>query len=219
MKTKRNCFKTGLLIALILALNPILKAVGETPQAPDVLAGVVGQTNALIPWDQIGAKAGADYHGDGLAVTPATYGARLHCVFQRLDGEATGEGLWLVSTVTNTVPDRFQVKAAAIGRTEEKAAADLSAAGNVVVDGQNLKYVRPGLTEEYSVSMDGVQQDFEVTEKPAGAGELRVRLDVIGAKVSQTAYGAQLILNQSGRKIAYSRLRVTDATGKDVNGG
>ena len=43
-------------------------------------------------------------------------GARLHCVFQRLDGEATGEGLWLVSTVTNHPGDRFRVKAVEVGR-------------------------------------------------------------------------------------------------------
>src|ERR1041384_2452407 len=56
------------------------------------------QTNASIPWSEIGAKAGADYKGDGLSVTPTDSGAQLHCVFQRLEGEATSEGLWLTST-------------------------------------------------------------------------------------------------------------------------
>ena len=217
MKTNRNCFQTGLLMALTLALNPIARAAGETAHAPGGPAKPVGQTNAPIPWDQVGAKAGADYRGDGLAVTPASDSARLHCVFQRLDGEATREGLWLVSTVTNTLPDRFQVKAVAIGRTEVRVASDLPIAGEVAVDGQNVRFVRPGLTEEYSVSMDGVRQDFVVTEKPAGAGELRVRLAVSGAQVTQTSYGAHLILTHSGRKIAYSRLRVTDATGKELS--
>ena len=32
---------------------------------------------AAIPWSQIGAKAGADYKGDGLAITPTESGARL----------------------------------------------------------------------------------------------------------------------------------------------
>jgi hypothetical protein len=61
---------------------------------------------------QIGTKAGADYHGDGLAVSPTAQGARLRCVFQRLEGEATREGLWLTSTViprSGTVNDRFRV--------------------------------------------------------------------------------------------------------------
>ena len=55
---------------------------------------------AAIPWEQIGAKAGSDYHGQGLSVAATGDGARLHCVFQRLEGEATAEGLWLVSTVS-----------------------------------------------------------------------------------------------------------------------
>ena len=84
-------------------------------------------TPSAIPWNEIGAKAGANYQGDGLAVTPAGTGARLHCVFQRLDGEATPEGLWLTSTVTNTVKDRFRIVAAEVGRA---AGADAAATGS-----------------------------------------------------------------------------------------
>ena len=73
-------------------------------------------TPAAIPWNQIGAKAGANYQGDGLAVNRTTQGAHLRCVFQRLDGEATPEGLWLTSTATNAVNDRFRVTVAAVGR-------------------------------------------------------------------------------------------------------
>src|SRR5678815_3822919 len=54
-----------------------------------------------IPWSQIGEKAGADYKGDGLSVSPIENGARLRCVFQRLEGEATREGLWLSSTASD----------------------------------------------------------------------------------------------------------------------
>ena len=49
-----------------------------------------------------------------------------------------------------------------------------------------------------------------------GAGPLRVELEVVGAKVEPLADGARLVLENSGRKIAYSRLRVTDATGKEL---
>src|SRR5204863_7611852 len=74
-----------------------------------------------ISWSQIGAKAGADYQGDGLAVSPTAEGARLRCVFQRLEGEATREGLWLTSTVippSGTGNDRFRIVATAVGRRE-----------------------------------------------------------------------------------------------------
>jgi hypothetical protein len=64
--------------------------------------------------------------------------------------------------------------------------------------------------------MDGVRQDFVVLERPAGAGLLSVRLAVSGAKVEPAAGGARLALENSGRKIAYSRLRVTDATGREL---
>jgi hypothetical protein len=221
-------------------------------QAADMAAT---NTPAAIPWNQIGAKAGANYQGDGLAVTPAGSGARLHCVFQRLDGEATPEGLWLISTVTNTVSDRFRVTATAVGRVTPCApgAADrtfniqhstsniqLEEAGIISLVGQTVRLSRPGLTEEYSVSMDGVRQDFIVEQAPDSppAGELVVKLAVTGAQVepaadgarpvrypqqieetengSSISHGARLVLDHSGRKIAYSRLRVTDATGKEL---
>jgi hypothetical protein len=209
--------------------------------AANVPAKLDCQTNAPIPWDQIGTKAGADYQGDGLSVTPTADGAQLRCVFQRLDGEATPDGLLLTSTVTNAVRDRFQVKAASVGRTKDFAVGGndhtletgnrvyrsengdvspqskmLRSAGAISIAAHTVRFNRPVLTEEYSVSMDGVRQDFVVTDKPGGSGELRVNLAVSGAKVEQTAYGAQLVLAQSGRKIAYSRLHVTDVNGKEL---
>ena len=200
-----------------------MRASTENP-ASAVSVPVAGRTNAPIPWNQIGAKAGANYQGDGLAVSPTESGARLHCVFQRLDGEATPEGLWLTSTVTNTPSDRFRVTAAAVGRVTPCApgAADrtsniqLENAGIITLAGQTVRFSRPGLVEEYSVSMDGVRQDFLVLERPAGAGELAVGLAVSGARVEPAAAGARLVLDNSGRKIAYSRLRATDATGKEL---
>ncbi|HXJ60727.1 MAG TPA: hypothetical protein VNU68_29130 [Verrucomicrobiae bacterium] len=198
--------------------------------------------NTSIPWFQIGAKAEVGYKGDGLAVTPTSEGARLRCVFQRVEGEATRAGLWLTSTVTNAVNDRFRVVATAVGRTgaplvvpgeaselprrvgftapdPAKAGTtnlSLPIAGTVSFAGQMVRFDRPGLIEEYSVSMDGVRQDFVVLKRPEGAGELVVRLAVSGAKIEPAPGSARLVLELSGRKIAYSRLRVTDGTGKDL---
>src|SRR2546425_5542148 len=53
-------------------------------------------------------------------------------------------------------------------------------------------------------------------QRPAGTGELQVQLAVSGARVEPAAGGALLVLNGSGRKIAYSRLRVSDATGREL---
>src|SRR5437867_81255 len=82
------------------------------------------KTSDAIPWSQIGAKAGADYQGDGLTISPTADGARLRCVFQRLEGEATREGLWLTSTVippSGTVNDGFRIMAVAVGRQSSMA--------------------------------------------------------------------------------------------------
>ena len=66
------------------------------------------------------------------------------------------------------------------------------------------------------MSVDGVRQDFVVTEPPAGNGALRVELDVTGAKAEALMNGARLVLDGSGRKIAYTRLHVVDATGREL---
>src|SRR4029077_12271390 len=100
--------------------------------------------------------------------------------------------------------------------TDSPSARLLERIGAVSLDGQTARFTRPGLTEEYSVSMDGVRQDFIIEQRPVGEGPLRVELDVAGAKVEPAIGGAQLVLENSGRKIAYSRLRVTDATGKEL---
>jgi trimeric autotransporter adhesin len=244
-----------------------------------------------IPWSEIGAKATAQYEGDGLSVLAREGGATLRCVFQKLEGEATPEGLWLTSTAAplnpnpnltlNPSTDRFRVRAVSVGRTapepppgfgvrwQSEAATPLCPGdamdqptsqsgvarcfpphskvlpqrGEVAIDGQTVRYIRPGVIEEYSVSMDGVRQDFIVElpplepseretsniqhstsniefgtlyPRPSTLNQLRIELEVSGARVEAAAHGVQLMLENSGRKIAYSRLHVTDATGREL---
>jgi hypothetical protein len=52
--------------------------------------------------------------------------------------------------------------------------------GHVSIDGQSVRFTRPGLVEEYTASMDGVRQDFVVLDRPPGLGELVLRLAVSG---------------------------------------
>jgi hypothetical protein len=270
MKTKLNLFHARCICAVALGIGSSFglavaagREVGSVERGALERQGVELSLHAprsdapRLAWSQIGAKAGADYQGDGLAVSPTAEGARLRCVFQRLEGEATRKGLWLTSTVTNGVSDRFRVTAAEVGRapvvaqpsrlrvkgassprsasgdgtSPELAGEDACATsalprtGMVTIDGQTVRCTRPGLVEEYSVSMDGVRQDFIIEYPPLNPaistlnqrpGELVVRLAVSGAKVEPVAGGAQLVLKHSGRKIAYSRLRVTDSTGKEL---
>ncbi len=173
-----------------------------------------------IPVTGLGATAGAQYHDDGLSVTATPAGARLRCVFQKLEGQVTREGLWLTSTTENSSGERFRVVASKVGRVAPCAPLAVGGAsvpasrlvsslappdsgqrttrptvalpetGLVTVADQRARFIRPGVTEEYSVSVDGVRQDFVVTQRPAGHGVLRVELDVTGAQAEALANGA-----------------------------
>src|SRR6266568_9522652 len=271
MKTKLKLFRAWLFWAVALGISWSSTLTATAADSADT-----APAKTSIPWSQIGAKAGADYQGDGLAVSPTAGGARLRCAFQKLEGEATREGLWLTSTVippSGTVNYRFRIVAAAVGRevgSVERGSVEggsveggalvqrcdaltlnaplslhaprLPETGTVALAGQSARFARPGLVEEYTVSMDGVRQDFVVLERPRSfaqeRGELAVRLAVSGARVepaaggarpvrypqqieeaehgSSLSHGARLVLENSGRKIAYSRLRVTDTTGKEL---
>jgi len=208
-----------------------------------------GQSHASIPFAELGAKAGAHYQGDGLSVLPAPEGARLRCIFQKLEAQATPEGLWLASTVKGSNDDHFRIVATSVwrgGQTSMGGAEPtrltptfdfefgvsafdsecgnsagnknlLPGTGTVAVEGKLVvSFTRPGLIEEYSVSVDGVRQDFVVLQRPGGAGKLRVELDVAGAKTEALADEARLVLDSSGRQIAYSRLRAADAQGREL---
>ena len=71
--------------------------------------------------------------------------------------------------------------------------------------------------------MDGVRQDFVIEARSTlnltlnpRAGTLRLELDVTGARAEPLVNGARLVLDGSGRKLAYSRLRVVDAAGREL---
>ena len=211
------------LVASITALAAL------TPAARGECANLA---SPAIPVTELGATAGAQYHGDGLSVTPTPEGARLRCVFQKLEGQVTPKGLWLKSTAENSNGERFRVVASKAGRVTPcapglNASADgahgvahptsaLQETGVVIVADKLARFIRPGVTEEYSVSVDGVRQDFVLRQRPAGDGALRVQLDVTGAKAEALANGARLVLDGSGRKLAYTRLMVVDAESKEL---
>ena len=176
-------------------------------------------SNAPIAWADLGAKATAQYTGDGLGVVRGEDGVvRLRCSFQKLDGVATAEGLWLGSTVPGAAAfpsGGCRVLATAVGR-EGGAVGELPRVGVVGGDAAVARFVRPGLTEEYSVSVDGLRQDFVVAEAPGGSGDLRVEMALSGARGTRVGSGVELVLDGSGRKLAYSRLKVLDATGREL---
>ncbi|MBK9138252.1 MAG: hypothetical protein IPM17_05730 [Verrucomicrobia bacterium] len=206
------------LVAIILALEaPLAPLAAASPAKPGSPPAVTDPGNRSIPWSDLGAPATAQYSGDGLAVWAGPNRVvHLRCAFQRLEGEVTPEGLWLTSTVEGVPPTRFGVVADYLGR-DGGAMVALPERGMPACEVGLARYARRGLVEEYSVSVDGVRQDFVVSESPGGAGPLRVDLVVIGAKTEPLAQGARLVLDGSGRKLAYSRLRVVDANERQLS--
>jgi len=84
MKTNLKLLQTRIFCAVALGLRSLFCLAAATETSADT-----APATTAIPWSQLGAKAGADYQGDALAVIPTAEGARLRCVFQRLEGEAT----------------------------------------------------------------------------------------------------------------------------------
>jgi hypothetical protein len=113
MKTKLRRFYVRMFCAVALEIGASFSLDAQAENSADILSAKASQT---IAWSEIGAKAGADYQGDGLAVSPTADGTRLRCIFQRLEGEATREGLWLISTAEGNSGDKFRVSATAVER-------------------------------------------------------------------------------------------------------
>src|SRR5216684_2320607 len=111
MKTKLKLFQARMFCTVALGIGSSFSLAVAAEDPADT-----APAKTSIPWSQLGAKAGADYKGNGVAVIATAEGARLRCAFQKLEGEATREGLWLTSTVTNASNGRFRVMAFAVGR-------------------------------------------------------------------------------------------------------
>jgi hypothetical protein len=106
MKTKLKLFQARMFCAVALGIGSSFSLSATAADSADT-----APAKTSIPWSQIGAKAGADYQGDGLAVSPTAEGARLRCVFQRLEGEATREGLGLTSAYYQKLLTRMNLPA------------------------------------------------------------------------------------------------------------
>jgi hypothetical protein len=191
--------------------------VAASPSAvnPKRTESLASRQDQAIPWDQLGARATRQYSGDGLAVVPTADGAQLKCTFQKISGLATREGLWLDSNTDNEGPKSLRVRAVAIGRGFAQIER-LPDTGEVCVHRGVARWNRDGLAEEYSVSIDGLRQDFIVERDPAGHGPLRVTLEVVGATVAPFTNGVTLVASDSGRTIAYNKLRVTDCNSREL---
>ena len=107
-----NSSSTPLRRRLGPALLTLLAALGLAFTVP----ARAGTQPPAIPFSGIGARATANYQGDALGVTTTSEGTRLRCGFQKLEGQATAEGLWLQSTKLGAA-GRLRVTATATRRS------------------------------------------------------------------------------------------------------
>jgi len=213
MSQQEKALLSGIRRLVCVALLPALS--WENAQAAGPKLNESGTKEQLaIPIEQLGTAFGQLHQRDGLSIRATFDGARLRCALQRLEGRASPDGVWLAFTTAEFPSDQFRVKASAL---EHDCVEMLPATGIISVAGQVIRLQRASVVEEYTVSADGIRQDFVVSNSASGAGELVVRLDVSGAWAEQTHYGAKLVLTGSSREIAYSRLKVTDASGTELN--
>ena len=203
--------------AFSLSFAAISPATAENSKTISHTPSTLAEERAAIsiPFPELGAKAMADCNGKGTGIEATADGGSLHTDFQKLSGSVTREGLWLESK--DIGGGCIRVIAAAIGR-DSSGTATLPATGSVAVGDKSVLFSRPGLTEEYSVSVDGVRQDFIIAERPAGEGNLQVDIAVTGARAEAAVEGVKLTIASSGRVLIYNRLRVFDATGLELKG-
>ena len=72
MKTNLNLLQTRIFCAVALGIGSFFDLVAAAAEA----SSDTPPATTTIPWSQLGAKAGADYQGDALAVIPTAGGAR-----------------------------------------------------------------------------------------------------------------------------------------------
>lgn len=169
--------------------------------------------------------AEADKNGiSGSIVRVTGTGAHLTAQMQDLEAEVSSDGLWIISTSHEDAgrQNRLRIKASSVGRLSESGrffpSYDLPAEGTVRTYKESVFWLRSGMVEEYRVSTDGVRQDYVVLQRPTGSGDaLVVNLELEGAGAEATDYGARLSVGATGRELAYSRLQVTDATGRELS--
>lgn len=180
------------------------------------LALCTADVQPSIGIDQLGEAASEKTGGDLQRITATKEGAEIVCALQRLQGGADANGLWLRSTVDGQSQEKFSLRSVALGRSGGQMQA-LPIEGDVEVVGETAKWLRQEVVEEFSVSADGVRQDFIVHNRPDGEGELAIAVEVSGATLRSVDDGVLLIPSASSRELIYNRLNVYDSHDNRLN--
>ena len=173
------------------------------------------QENA-IPMDRLGAEIDQRYGAQGSGPVATDTGYRLAAKMQALEAEVTPAGLTVTSLAKTEGQGSFSIAPVALnGKTPASAAQQTvrtEADGSVLLE-------RGQVNERFTASADGIRQDFIISAAPEAApSELVLGLAVQNASVSinEKNSGSVMLTLDSGRRLAYSRLHVTDAAGKEL---
>ncbi|MDD5306209.1 MAG: integrin alpha [Deltaproteobacteria bacterium] len=79
---------------------------------------------------------------------------------------------------------------------------------------KRLEIVRDGLVEWWGNWVDGMEQGFDVAERPEGVGELAIRVEVEGLEAKQDGPTGALLRQNGELRLAYSGLSAKDSAGK-----
>ncbi len=165
-------------------------------------------------FSELGQKASEKADSSSLGIKAVDNGAEIVCKLQAIEASVKASGI----SVKSTAADRggeFSMKVAGLGRVSHRLS-QVSEDAIVKVSKDCVQIVRPELVEEYTVSGDGIRQDFIVSKRPEGSGTLSLAVGLSGATAEISGSGLKIRLTEAGRDFAYSKLLVTDAAGKKL---
>ncbi len=177
---------------------------GQSPQAK------------AIPMNKLGAEVDQRYGAQGSGPVATAAGYKLTAKMQALEAEVSPAGLTVTSLAKKEGLGSFSIVPVALNGKELAATTKESirtgADGSVVLN-------RGVVSERFTASSGGIRQDFIISAAPEPlASEFVLGLAVNNATLSASEKnpGSMVVTLDSGRRLAYSRLHVTDATGREL---
>lgn len=117
------------------------------------------------------------------------------------------------SVTSDSGPASFSLQVQSLGRNAEMKSITAS---QLRQSGDAISVEHEGLTEQFSNTVDGIRQDFVITQRPQGQGLLTLQLRGSGACFSEKNGGVAVRLNHGGRQLTYDRLKVLDANNQPL---
>ncbi len=178
-------------------------------------AAETDKAGTSFAFSELGQKATEKADSNSLGIKAVDNVAKIICKLQALEASVTPSGISIKSTSSTEGGGTFSMKVAGLGSIGHRLS-QVSPEGKVKVSKDCVQIIYPELIEEYTVSGDGIRQDFIISKKPEGNGNLSLSIGLTGATAELSNSGLKIRLTETGREFSYSKLLVTDATGKTL---